>query len=269
MEFVKKIIFIFAFCPVILASSCGIDNNIEKTDTFINNQSTVLEGTMKDYSDVKSISISDIFDNMYKNDLYYNLSEEQVDEFKNSVDDLVKISGQSGSRPYYKINIYDSKNNVIDYFYVDINNCIIDSNGNLYNKKGKIKDWIANVENCFHISLDSVFGRCPSNEYFSLLQFATKANLNEIVRTNFDQKLKIEISPDDIDELFHLISKANFSEKPVDIDSYKYILEFFSSSGQSMYIIYIDKDINWYNEYGYQILSDDVKRWTMSLMDRG
>ena len=47
------------------------------------------------------------------------------------------------------------------------------------------------------------------------------------------------------------------------------MLEFFSSSGQSMYIIYIDNDINWYNEYGYQILSDDVKRWTMSLMDRG
>lgn len=269
MKQIYKRILTVLLCSV-LCTGCGINNDgtIGDNTNSSQEQNTHVEVEMDiDYSKVASIQIVDVSEDMYEEAMQYDLTTEQVNGFIDVLNDLVEVDVQSGNRSCYRMNLYDGAGNPIDSIEVDSNKCITSSNGTVYEKGAKFEEWLTNVELSLGISLDSVWGRRPSKQYFSLLTLADTASLDEVKETNFDEGLELEISKEDIEELSQHMANVSFSKKAKELDEYKYVIEFFSSQEASLYILYVDNKLNVYTEYGYEISGGGVKDWVKAVIN--
>ena len=276
MKSIHKRILISACC-MLLFTGCGSttdDANINNTSTEA--QVTEIEtteaqvtkeeptdvnsGSIDRFSEITSIKIVDISDDLYEDKLEYTLTSEQVSSFIELQSDLSLYDKRSGSHEWYKLELYGKNDLLIDTFAVGTNYFITDSAGRSY-KSDKLKDWLKSVTESYDMSISKVSGRQPSDNYFKFLSEGTSGRFTEKAETNFDKVLELELTETDIKELSSALENTEFSKEATTDIPFKYTIEVYNKYGAFLYAIYVDENMHIYTEYGYEITGGTITDW--------
>ncbi|MBR3630291.1 MAG: hypothetical protein IKN55_07465 [Oscillospiraceae bacterium] len=220
-----------------------------------------------DYNTISKVRLTDAFEGMMSDTIAEELPAAFVDQFHEAAGEITESDHPSGCRMYYALNMYTSSEDVAEQWIVDSHDCIISSNGKTYKRSGKLDAWLTHIETSYGLTLDSVYGRKPTANYFAMLQDAVSADFDEITATNFDKGFEYSANQAEISGLISAMgTDVKFSGKGKVPDSYQYTVEFFDQNGASLYILYIDKKGRIYTEYGYEITSSGLSDWLKSII---
>lgn len=219
-----------------------------------------------DYSNISSIELCDLYEDMYSSKLSYLFSTDEVSTFLESVSSITESDVPSGSRAYYQLKLRDGNNDIIDIWTIDSYASITSLNGKNFVRNGEIDALLTSIEKKNKLSLDSVYGRSPGTNYFYMLQYAKTAEIDEMTETNFDNGIELELSEIEISDFTDCVQKEKFSKKAKKIDDYKYVVEFFSENEASLYIFYVDKEWKVFTEYGYELTEGEVSKYIKEII---
>jgi len=235
---------------------------IETTAAQVTEEETtdVNSGSIDRFSEITSIKIVDISDDLYEDKLEYTLTSEQVSSFIELQSDLSLYDKRSGSHEWYKLELYGKDDEPIDTFAVGVNYFITDSTGRSYSSD-KLKDWLKSVTESYDMSISKVCGRQPSDNYFKFMSEGTSGRFDEKAETNFDKVLELELTETDIKELSSALENIEFSKEATADIPFKYTIEVYNKYGAFLYAIYVDENMNIYTEYGYAITGGTITDW--------
>lgn len=261
---------LFTGCNSLSDGTDDTDNNSSQEQTTqvqITEELTTQEQTAdpevemnNNYAETASIKIVDISDDMFAEKMQYDLTAEQVRGFIDSLDDMNELPRRAGGRGYYTLSLYDKNGELIDDIQVDLNKRFTDSKGVSY-RSDKMKAWLGSVESSLDMSIASVLGRTPSQNYFSLMSEASSGSLKEEMKTNFDKVLDKKLSEDDVMGLADALRDAEISVSTSEISEKKYTVDVYDEYGASLYILYADSDLNVFTDYGYEVSGGNIKEW--------
>lgn len=271
MKSIHKGILISACC-MLLFTGCGSTTD-DNTNTNVTTESQVTEanvteeattdvnnGSIDRFSEITSIKIVDISDDLYEDKLEYTLTSEQVSSFIELQSDLSLYDKRSGSHEWYKLELYGKNDELIDTFAVGANYFITDSTGRSYSSD-KLKDWLKSVTESYDMSISKVCGRQPSDNYFKFMSEGTSGRFDEKAETNFDKVLELELTETDIKELSSALENIEFSKEATADIPFKYTIEVYNKYGAFLYAIYVDENMHIYTEYGYEITGGTITDW--------
>ena len=271
MKNIHKGILISACC-MLMITGCGSTTD-DNTNTNVTTESQVTEANVTEeettdvsnesidrFSEITSIKIVDISDDLYEDKLEYTLTTEQVSSFLELQNDLYLNDKRSGSYEWYKLELYGKDDALIDTFSVGTNYFITDSAGRSY-KSDKLKDWLKSVTESYDMSISKVCGRQPSDNYFKFMSEGSSGRLDEKAETNFDKVLELELTETDIKELSSALENIEFSKEAIADIPFKYTIEVYNKYGAFLYAIYVDENMHIYTDYGYEITGGTITDW--------
>ena len=237
------IIVLFIFTPL-----SGCNNNDKKGDNDVR----------KVLSDVYSIEITDVAADMYSSPLQISLSEAEVKMLIEALDNAPEKKTSFTGYLYYSFVLYDKENQQVDKITIDTQKTIRFDSGITLDRTEQLNSVIKSIEYKHNISLD-IWDRKPSNGYFALFNLVDHGQLYEITENNFVDGLKFDLTKGECSDIVKQITDFSFSDDIIEYIDKKYVFDFYTVDGATVYILYLDKNGDVYTEQGYKVDCETLK----------
>ena len=237
---------------IITISGC---NDIEEEDN----------GVSKVLTDVYSIKIADVAADMYSSPLQYSLTESEVKELIDALRDSPEKQTSFTGYLYYSFELYDKDGKFVDKISLDTQKTLKFDSGKTIERTEKMNSILKTIEQKYNITLD-IWDRKPGNEYFSLFNLVDHGQIYEITENNFVEGLRVDLSRTKCSDISNQIDSISFSNSIIESIDKKYVFEFYSVDGGTIYILYLDKSGEIFTEQGYKIDCDSLNAKLTSLI---
>ena len=175
--------------------------------------------------DVYSIKIADVASDMYSSPLEYSLTEAEVKELIEALQDSPEKQTSFTGYLYYGFELYDEDDKLVDRILVDTQKTLKFDSGKTIERTEKMNSILKTIEQKYNITLD-IWDRKPSNEYFSLFNLVDHGQIYEITENNFVEGLKVDLSRTECSDISNQIDSISFSNSIIESIDKKYVLNF-------------------------------------------
>lgn len=229
--------------------------------------------------EVTSIEIVDSYEGKYEEELYIELTAEEVAALK-AIKDKIKpepLPWESNSVGYdgYKMNLYDKDGNLLTTWnYSFWPNKIVDTQGQFLEYDDALKEWIKEMEETEDVSF-KLYARTPGENYFAELVNADHGNGEDCTdRAGDNEYIRFDLDEEDICTLQELtdticiIEKSPLTIKEMDheYDNLKYIISVYTDT-EASYEFYATDDGSIYiqTKYTFLVGGEGVEEWFRTL----
>lgn len=243
---------IMAVFIIIPISGCSSSDKVEENEVI-----KVLDKT-------SLIKIADIKSNMYSIPLNISLTETEMHDLIEAIGNAPRKDTSFTGYLYYAFELYDEEEKLIDRIIIDTQKTVGFESGTILQRTEEVNSVVKSIEKNHNITMD-IWDRKPDVGYFSLFDLVDHGQLYEITENNFIDGLKRDLSKTDCVEIANEMVELSFSDEMLSEIDKKYVLEFYTINGASLYTLYIDSNEKIYTEQGYEINSEALKAKIISL----
>lgn len=213
------------------------------------------------------MKLKDMNNLSYSSPIDISVSEDEKNIFVSFLESLEETDNDFITRELYKVVLYDSNGNELDDFVIDSDYVLVSKRGKLYisSKMNDIINFFEQINEKYSLDMDYVWGRKPGSNYFTLIDEKTECVFKKRTYTNFDEEYEYILNVTDMETMMTLFKNVEIGEKQEISSLWKYSLEIFSKGGASLYLLRISQDNRLFNEYGYEIICEDIGSWIENL----
>ena len=203
---------------------------------------------------------------MYDSPLQVSLSENEAKELLGALENAPEKETSFTGYLYYSFDLYDKNDKLIDRIVIDTQKTIKFDSGKNLQRTDELDSIIKSIEQSHNITMD-IWDRRPGSGYFSLFDLVSHGQLYEITENNFVKGLNLELSKSQCSEIADTIIDISFSDNIIEPIDKKFVFNFYTNDGATVYTLYLDSNSDVYTEQGYKVDCDVLKAELISLID--
>lgn len=246
----RGIVLFFQFIIMMLITtvSCGAEEKEQELEEYFSG-----------WEKTTYIEIQDVTENFYAAALKEELSEEEVASFLEKRKDFELAESDTGSRPYYKLLLFDENRKVLDGLTVNTAYNIICDSGLRIKKNNAVSEWLEEVEKNHNIDYQ-LFERAPGESFLSLLGEIQGGELSEKTENPFIDGIEYTLSDEEVRAFALLEKDIQMGARRTDVE-WLFQINFYSENGSSLYRMLASENGKLYTDSGYELQGASIEKW--------